>query len=75
MLSTSHLTAIFAGYTVRKLNFQQSQWYNIVLLCGSVNTVNIQCNLSVLHQGEKGILENMTQAISTLSKCHMIMIV
>ena len=33
LLSTSHLTANFAGYTARKLNFQQAQRYNIVLLC------------------------------------------
>jgi len=59
----------------KKIKFSTSQRYNIVLLCGSVNTVNTQCNLCVLHQGLKGILENMTQAISPVSKCHMTMIV
>ena len=75
LLSTSNLTAIFAGYTARKLNFQQSQRYNILLLCGPVKTINILCDLCVLHQGWKIILKSTQQVKSPVSECRMTMIV
>ena len=53
LLSTSNLTSIVFGYTARKITFQKSQRYNILLLCGVVNTVNIQCLLLCSSPGQE----------------------
>ena len=75
LLSTSHLTEIFACYTAKKLKFQQEQRYNIMLLCCWVNTANIQWNVCVLFQGGNTILRNGEQAQSPVSECRMTMTV